>query len=193
MRVAAASAIVSLALFVGPALAESSGMNTGPNPSSNAWSQSGQTHSNYQDGNYSGGQSSNYNNQMNGQAANSGNAQYGDMNRHTGRFSENQQNGPGVTFDTQRRLRQSLEQNGFRNVQVVPESFMIRAQAPDGSRVVMEVSPDMVQGVVENTGSSTGHNFSNEGSTQSPGGQWHSPSGTSDGMNGADGTGNPNR
>ena len=45
--------------------------------------------------------------------------------------------GYGVTADTQQKIRQSLEQSGFRNVQVVPQSFVVRAQAPDGSRIVM--------------------------------------------------------
>ena len=30
----------------------------------------------------------------------------------------------------------------FRNVQVMPQSFVVRAQAPDGSRIVMFMSPD---------------------------------------------------
>ncbi|MBV8333987.1 MAG: hypothetical protein JO358_00775 [Alphaproteobacteria bacterium] len=50
--------------------------------------------------------------------------------------------GYGVTADTQQKIRQSLEQSGFRNVQVVPQSFVVRAQAPDGSRIVMFMSPD---------------------------------------------------
>jgi hypothetical protein len=50
--------------------------------------------------------------------------------------------GLGVTADTQQRIRQSLEQSGFRNVEVVPQSYVVRAQAPDGSRIVMFMSPD---------------------------------------------------
>ena len=37
-----------------------------------------------------------------------------------------------VTVDTQQKLKQSLEQNGFKNVLVVPEAYVIHAQAPDG-------------------------------------------------------------
>jgi hypothetical protein len=48
----------------------------------------------------------------------------------------------GITADTQQKIRQSLEQSGFRNVQVVPQSFVVRAQAPDGSNIVMFMSPD---------------------------------------------------
>jgi hypothetical protein len=59
-----------------------------------------------------------------------------------------------VTVDTQQKLKQSLEQNGFKNVLVVPEAYVIHAQAPDGSKIVMEVSPDQMRAVIERTGSS---------------------------------------
>jgi hypothetical protein len=60
-----------------------------------------------------------------------------------------------VTVDTQQKLKQSLEQNGFKNVIVVPEAYVIHAQAPDGSKIVMEVSPDQMRAIVERTGSSS--------------------------------------
>ena len=60
-----------------------------------------------------------------------------------------------VTLDTQQKLKQSLEQSGFKNVIVVPEAFLIHAQAPDGSKIVMEVSPDQMQAVIERSGSSS--------------------------------------
>jgi hypothetical protein len=60
-----------------------------------------------------------------------------------------------VTLDTQQKLKQSLEQSGFKKVVVVPEAFIIHAQAPDGSKIVMEVSPDQMQAVIERTGSSS--------------------------------------
>jgi hypothetical protein len=66
-----------------------------------------------------------------------------------------------VTVDTQQKLKQSLEQNGFKNVLVVPEAYIIHAQAPDGSKIVMEVSPDQMHAVIERTGSSS----SSSGST----------------------------
>ena len=77
----------------------------------------------------------------------------------------------GVSTDTQQKIRHSLEQNGFKNVQVIPQSFVIRAQAPDGSRVVMEVSPDQFEEVIAppvRSGNSTSPNRSNlQGSTSS--------------------------
>jgi hypothetical protein len=60
-----------------------------------------------------------------------------------------------VTLDTQQKLKQSLVQNGFKKVIVVPEAYVIHAQAPDGSKIVMEVSPDQMQAIIERTGSSS--------------------------------------
>jgi opacity protein-like surface antigen len=67
------------------------------------------------------------------------------------------QSSPGtITADTQQRIRQSLEQNGFKNIQVLPEAFVIRAQAPDGSHLAMLLTPDQVTEVVTgNMGSGT--------------------------------------
>jgi hypothetical protein len=59
------------------------------------------------------------------------------------------QSSPGtVSSDTQQKIRQALEQHGFRDVQVLPEAYIIRGQAPDGSRVAMLVTPDQVTEVV---------------------------------------------
>lgn len=64
--------------------------------------------------------------------------------------------GTSVSSDTKDKLRQSLESSGFKDVTVTPEAFMIRAQAPDGSRIVMMLRPDEMTGVIEpQTGSST--------------------------------------
>ena len=60
-----------------------------------------------------------------------------------------------VTLDTQQKLKQSLEQNGFKNAVVVPEAYIVHAQAPDGSKIVMEVSPHRIQALIERTGSSS--------------------------------------
>jgi hypothetical protein len=59
-----------------------------------------------------------------------------------------------VTLDTQQKLKQSLEQNGFEDVVVVPRAYAIRAQAPDGSKILMEVGPDQMHAIIERTGSS---------------------------------------
>ena len=56
--------------------------------------------------------------------------------------------GSSVSADTQQKIRQSLEQSGFKDIRVVPETFVVRAQAPDGSHIVMLLSPDRVAEVV---------------------------------------------
>ena len=63
--------------------------------------------------------------------------------------------GAAVTLDTQQKLKQSLEKSGFKNVVVIPGADVIRAQAPDGSNIVMEITPDHVAGVLVGSGSTT--------------------------------------
>src|SRR5215210_1968757 len=58
-----------------------------------------------------------------------------------------------VTLDTQEKLAKSLEKNRFKNVVVIPEADIIRAQAPDGSNIIIEITPDHVTGVVAGSGS----------------------------------------
>src|SRR5712672_1224420 len=78
----------------------------------------------------------------------------GSSQRNDASAASNQPKDTAVTLDTQQKLKQSLEQNGFKNVLVVPEAYIIHAQAPDGSKIVMEVSPDQMRAVIERTGSS---------------------------------------
>lgn len=56
--------------------------------------------------------------------------------------------GANISADTQQKIRQSLEQSGFKDIRVVPESFVVRAQAPDGSHIVMLLSPDQLTEMV---------------------------------------------
>ena len=56
--------------------------------------------------------------------------------------------GANISADTQQKIRQSLEQSGFKDIRVVPETFVVRAQAPDGSRIVMLLSPDQLTEMV---------------------------------------------
>ena len=69
-----------------------------------------------------------------------------------------------VTRDTQQKLKQSLEKNRFKNVVLIPEADVIRAQAPDGSKVIIEITPDHVTGVVVGSGSTA-----DQRAMQSPG------------------------
>jgi hypothetical protein len=176
MRFAAAPLVLSLALLAAPAFAQdgTGGMNNGSNASNHNWSPN--------NGQYSANENGNYGNNYPNQATNN----YGPMNRHNGQYAENQQNManpqnmPGISYDTQRRIWQSLEQNGFRDVRVRPEAFVVQAIAPDGSRIVMEVSPDQFAEIVQpNAASGSSSSDSNQQMNQSnswPNHHWNSGS-----------------
>jgi hypothetical protein len=75
-----------------------------------------------------------------------------------------------VTLDTQQKLKQSLGQTGFEDVVVTPSSYLIHAKAPDGSHIVMLVSPDQLHAIIE---PSTGSSSAPGGSPNSQGGTNH--------------------
>ena len=52
----------------------------------------------------------------------------------------NGQDGPTI----QARLTQDLDKAGFTNVQVMPESFLVRAKDKEGRPVIMVVNPDSI-------------------------------------------------
>jgi hypothetical protein len=95
------------------------------------------------------------------ESSTSGNSQRGDGSTST----SSSQTPPDttVTVDTQQKLKQSLERNGFKNVLVVPEAYVIHAQAPDGSKIVMEISPDQMHAVIERSGSSSSRSSGDTG------------------------------
>jgi hypothetical protein len=73
-----------------------------------------------------------------------------------------------VTLDTQQKLKQSLMQSGFQDVLVTPSSYVIHAKAPDGSHILMQVSPDRLHAIIVPA----------TGSSSAPGGSSSSESGT---------------
>ncbi len=87
------------------------------------------------------------------------------------------QHNASVTADTRQKIAQSLEQSGFKDIRVTPEAFVIHAQAPDGSRVVMLLRPDQVTGVIEQSGSSSEPN----GTSSAPNGSMPNGSSSSEG------------
>lgn len=89
-----------------------------------------------------------------------------------------QSNQKVVTSTTSGQIKNSLESSGFKNVSVVPQNFLIRATAPDGSRVVMQVSPDALYGVVVNP--------SEQASSSGTGGGTHSGDSKSSASNSRD-------
>lgn len=55
----------------------------------------------------------------------------------------------GDAGQVRQKLKQDLEQAGFKNVQVMPESFLVRAQDKQGRPVLMVVNPDSVTAITE--------------------------------------------
>jgi hypothetical protein len=169
MRVPVFPIVASLALLAAPAFAQNSAM-TGTTGDQN--STPGYTSNNANSG---------YNGSATGYGANTGygtNGAYNGAGGYGGGMAGNNgttgaynnqggggngwANGANVTPNTRERIRQSLQQSGFRDISVTPEAFIIRAMAPDGSRVVMLLRPDELTGVVE-SGSSNGGGNGNYG------------------------------
>ncbi len=170
MRVPAFPLVASLVLLAMPAFAQSSGTSGSPadqngvSTPSTAWhNQSGMNGANSEQSGVP-APSTAWHNQSGMNGVNSG--QSGVSNP-----SDAWRNASEVTTDTQQKLTQSLEQNGFKNVIVAASSFIIHAQAPDGSHIVMLVSPDQMNALITPAMPATG-------SSTEPGGSSSSESGT---------------
>jgi hypothetical protein len=62
--------------------------------------------------------------------------------------SQSQGNGTGQkNADIQQHMTQDLLKAGFTNVEVMPESFLVRAKDKDGLPVMMVINPDSVTAV----------------------------------------------
>lgn len=51
----------------------------------------------------------------------------------------------------QQRVKNNLEQAGFKNVQIMPSSFLVRATDRDGNPVMMVINPDSITAVTDVT------------------------------------------
>lgn len=149
MRVPAFPIVASLVLLAAPAFAQNGTMSNSD-----------------QNGGYNGNAvTGTPNNGMPGYSNSGANTYSGTIGGYNQQHQAVEQNGyqngwrnqANVTADTKDRIRQSLIQSGFRDVRVIPEAFVIHAKAPDGSNIVMLLRPDVVTGVIEQTGSSTGY------------------------------------
>lgn len=160
MRVPAFPLVASLVLLSAPAFAQNSGVSGNPTDQngaaapSTAWhNQSGMTSTHPEQSGVS-APSTAWHNQTGMTGANPERANPEQSGASVS--SDTWRNGWNVTADTQQKLKQSLEQTGFKNVMVAPSSFVVHAQAPDGSHIVMLVSPDQLNAMVTPaTGSST--------------------------------------
>ncbi len=164
MRVPVFPIVASLALLAAPAFAQNAPM-TGTNGDQN--STPGYTNNGMM-GNNGGYNGTGYNGTG---GYNSSGAYNGGM---TGAYNNqgahnSWSKGANVTSDTRERIRQSLLQSGFRDVNVTPEAFVIHAMAPDGSHIVMLLRPDELTGVIE-SGSSNGGGNGNYGNSGYNGG-----------------------
>jgi hypothetical protein len=173
MRVPAFPIVASLALLAAPAFAQngttansdqnsssynSSGVTGSPNAGMSGYSNSGTPGYSNSGTNTYNGTIGGYNQQYQANEQNPSKQQ----NAATG-YSNGWHSSADISSDTRARIRQSLMQSGFRDVRVTPEAFVIHAQAPDGSHVVMLLRPDVVTGVIEQSGGSSG--YSNNGSS----------------------------
>jgi hypothetical protein len=101
-----------------------------------------------------------------------------------------------VSSATQGQIKSSLESSGFKNVTVLPQSYLIRATAPDGSQVLMQLSSEGLFGVAVNStdqassgGTTTGGTSSGSASTGGTGGSSTSGGTSSSSTGGTSGTG----
>lgn len=53
-------------------------------------------------------------------------------------------------MQSQTALQQSLQQAGFKDVHITARSYVVHAKGPDGSPVVMMITPDSITGIVAN-------------------------------------------
>jgi hypothetical protein len=64
--------------------------------------------------------------------------------------AQGQSTGSGTSqkdVDVQQHMTQDLQKAGFTNVEVMPESFLVRAKDKDGRAVMMVINPDSITSV----------------------------------------------
>lgn len=96
----------------------------------------------------------------------------------SGTQAQSGQQAGGEAGQIRQKLKQDLEQAGFKNVQVMPESFLAGAHDKQGRPVLMVINPDSVTAITE-VGGNTGAAGS-AGSRAAPRGQGSSGGGRSD-------------
>jgi hypothetical protein len=91
-------------------------------------------------------------------------SQQGNMHGNTGSQASNSDHNPTMM---RQKVKQDLEQAGFKNVQVMPESFLVRAQNKEGQPVMMIINPDSVTAVTALTPSGGSSGAAQGGSSSS--------------------------
>ena len=73
------------------------------------------------------------------------------------------------------KIMKNLQESGFTDIRIMPESFLVRAKDKDGNPVMMLINPDSITAVTDvqgggKTGETTGSGTrSNAGQSQDPG------------------------
>ncbi|MBV8521200.1 MAG: hypothetical protein JOY71_03560 [Acetobacteraceae bacterium] len=84
--------------------------------------------------------------------------------------SQSQMGAGGGGTAIQQRLSQDLQRAGFRDIHIMPGSFLVRAKNKDGMPVMMIINPDSVTAITEVTPSGAGQGGgSTGGGTMPPG------------------------
>jgi hypothetical protein len=100
-------------------------------------------------------------------AANGQNAMRNDQNATNTDQSEvyNGNSNGEAAMHIGRALRAELTKSGFRNINIVPTSFMVRATDSQGNPVMMVVSPDSVTAIMQETAGANTANTGNHNAT----------------------------
>jgi hypothetical protein len=79
-------------------------------------------------------------------------AAYGQNANHTPQQNSpkgQNQTGAPSTASVAAQIRKNLESAGFKNIKLMPSSFLVRAEDKDGNPVMMVINPDSVTAVSE--------------------------------------------
>ena len=87
---------------------------------------------------------------------------------HQNMGAQGQTGASGNPTPIQQRLEQDLEQAGFRDVRIMPESFLVRAKNRQGLPVMMIINPDSVTAVTAATPGAGGSGGNAGGATMPP-------------------------
>lgn len=71
------------------------------------------------------------------------------------------------TMHVRQQVKQDLQQAGFTNVQVMPESFLVRAKDKEGRPVMMVINPDSITAVTTTGNSGQSNSGQNSGQSNS--------------------------
>jgi len=71
--------------------------------------------------------------------------------------------GQQVTAKIAQKIRSNLEQAGFKNIKLMPSSFIVQAQDHDNNTVVMVINPSSVEAITEQGNPGTNPNTVGQG------------------------------